>query len=66
MKTAHHLGQNLGDHLLLHSQHKTKQCAVIGHSLQFQRLSQLSVFGQAVAVGVGVGVKVAVGVGVGV
>src|SRR6058998_3129538 len=47
LKTAHHLGQNLGDHLLLHSQHKTKQCAVIGHSLQFQRLSQLSVFGQA-------------------
>src|SRR6266481_5068557 len=39
LKTAHHLGQNLGD--------KTKQCAVIGHSLQFQRLSQLSVFGQA-------------------
>ena len=47
LKTAHHLGQNLSDHLLLHSQHKTKQCAVIGHSLQFQRLSQLSVFGQA-------------------
>jgi hypothetical protein len=33
----------LGDHLFLHLQHKTKQCAVIGHSLQFQRLSQLSV-----------------------
>src|SRR6266581_9440064 len=46
LKTAHHFGQNLGDHFLLYPQHKTKQRAVIGHRLQFQRSPQLTMLGQ--------------------
>src|SRR6266496_1960906 len=46
LKTAHHFGQDLANDFFWQSQHEAKESRVIGHGVEFQRSSQLAMFGQ--------------------